>query len=204
MLDWILERLPAVVFVVLFLAKVVQGVLKARKDRREEAPARPDALAEERRTREVQEDIRRKIAARRAGRTVEAPPAPEAPPPLVMREDPTVLPVPEPLKRMLRELEQRVQPAPEPVAPPPLADRSRSELERQQRLADEMKALEEQRALVARRAANIAALKAEEARSQGALRAAARGRVLDDLRDPESLRRAFVLREVLGTPVGLR
>jgi hypothetical protein len=33
---------------------------------------------------------------------------------------------------------------------------------------------------------------------------AARGRVVGDLQDPASLRRAIVLREVLGTPVGLR
>jgi hypothetical protein len=36
------------------------------------------------------------------------------------------------------------------------------------------------------------------------VQAAARDRILGDLRDPEALRRAFVLREVLGPPVALR
>jgi hypothetical protein len=31
-----------------------------------------------------------------------------------------------------------------------------------------------------------------------------RGELMDDLRDPQALRRAFVLREVLGPPVALR
>ena len=40
--------------------------------------------------------------------------------------------------------------------------------------------------------------------SEGGLLSASRGHLLDDLRDGRSLRRAFVLREVLGPPVGLR
>lgn len=209
MLDWILERLPIVIFVVVFIAQIVRGFLRT-KSSQVEPPPRHDEMEQDRRTREIQEDIRRKIAERRAGRPVEPTPRelreaqPE--PPVVARRDPTAIPdVPEPLRRMLEQLEKKVQPKPmpAPVAPPPLMER-RAEAERQERLAEELRALEEARATTARRAANIAAAKAEAARSEGALRSAARGRVLDDLRDPESLRRAFVLREVLGPPVGLR
>lgn len=209
MLDWILERLPVVVFVVVVIAQIVRGFLRSR-DERSTPPARHDELEQDRRTRDIQEEIRRKIAERRGARQAE--PARremeegQAEPPVVMRRDPTAIPdVPEPLRRMLEQLEKKVQPRAEPVAePPPLVDRSRAEFERQQRLAEEIRALEEAKAVAARRAANIAAAKAEEARSAEALRSAARGRMLDDLRDPESLRRAFVLREVLGPPVGLR
>jgi hypothetical protein len=37
-----------------------------------------------------------------------------------------------------------------------------------------------------------------------ARRTEARRRVLEDLHDPQSIRRTIVLREILGTPVGLR
>ena len=48
-----------------------------------------------------------------------------------------------------------------------------------------------------------AAIKTESESERGLL-TGSRGDLLADLRDPASLRRAFVLREVLGTPVGLR
>ena len=40
--------------------------------------------------------------------------------------------------------------------------------------------------------------------SEPALRAVAQHELMGDLSDPRSLRRAFVLREVLGPPIGLR
>jgi hypothetical protein len=86
-----------------------------------------------------------------------------------------------------------------------LADRRHAaEVERQQRIADELKQAEESRLLAQRRAEALAADKRAEAESEAALRSVARDRVMGDLSDPQSLRRAFVLREVLGAPVGLR
>ena len=165
---------------------------------------RPDALEEDRRTREAQEQIRRRIAERRGGA------APGAEPP-VMESRPA--PAPEttqlpdvfdgPLGRMLQELQKRAQPQP---APPPMVAVARDsrELERQQHLADELKSLEDARAAAKRRAAQIAAEKEAVAQREPALLGTSRGRLMADLRDPQSLRRAFVLREVLGAPVGLR
>ena len=208
MLDWILEKLPVVIFVLVFVGQLLRGVMKTRASK-PEAPPRHDELDEHRRTRDVQEEIRRKIAERRAGHmprpaereTQIEPPAP----PVVVRRDPTAIPeMPAPLKRLFGELERKVQPVPASLPAPPHVERRAAEGERQERLADEMRALEEARAVALRRAAGIATAKEKEAQSEGALRSVARGRVLDDLRDPESLRRAFVLREVLGTPVGLR
>ena len=126
---------------------------------------------------------------------------------MVTEPDPTAIPpLPEPLRRMLEQLEKKVQPPPPvPAAPPPVSvERRHAEIERQQRLADELQAVESARLVVARRATHVAEAKAEASRTEDALRTAARRRLDVDLRDPESLRRAFVLREVLGPPVSLR
>jgi hypothetical protein len=207
MIEWILEKLPVVIFVVIFIAQLVRGFLKTR-GAQAEPPPRHDELEQDRRNREIQAEIRRKIAERRGGHV----PAPEAPelrpeptpePPVVVMRDPTEIPVPEPLRRMLEQLERKVQPAP-PPAPPVMAERRALEVHRQEKLAEEMRVLEESRVLVQRRAAAIAKGKRDESQSERGLRTAARGRLLDDLRDADSLRRAFVLREVLGPPVGLK
>ena len=50
----------------------------------------------------------------------------------------------------------------------------------------------------------LALARAQAEQSEAGLRTAARARLLADLADPQSVRRAFVLREVLGPPVGLR
>ncbi len=215
LLDWLLERIGVVIFVVIFIVQIVRGLMRSRQ----EAPsdeAKPDALEEQRRVQEIQENIRRRIAERRG----EAPSA--EPPPLMRREaEPPPTPSPEttqmpepfggPLRRVLQELERQANPQPEPLPVPrpvpvaPLAVESRNaELVRQEQLADEIKILEEDRMLARRRAAKVVAGELAEANSERGQRNAARGRALDDLRDPESLRRAIVLREVLGTPVGLR
>jgi len=212
-LDWLLERVGVVIFVLVFVVQIVRGLMRSRQ----EAPAeeaKPDALEEQRRVQEIQRNIRRQIAARRG----EA--APVAPPPLVRRE---VAPAPEPspettqlpdpfggpLRRVLQEIERRAQPEPPPPprplpVPAMVVERHGAELERQQRLAEELRVLEESRALAARRVTLAAEVKEADAQSETGMRHAARGRLLDDLRDPASVRRAIVLREVLGTPVGLR
>lgn len=208
-MEWILDKLPVIIFVLVFLGQAVRGFLKMRGAREAEPPVRNNEFEEHRRAQEIQAEIRRKIAERRAGRapsTAEEPPArqEEPAPPVMTPRDPTAIPsMPEPLRRMLEQLERRTQPAPMAV-PPPVVERRAAELERQERLAEELRVLEETRTSIARRAANVAAAKAELSRSEGPMRTLARGRLMEDLSDPESLRRAFVLREVLGPPVGLR
>ena len=214
-LEWLLERLGVVIFVVIFVVQIVRGLMRSRQAAPPPEGAKPDALEEDRRVREIQESIRRRIAERRG----EQPP-PLEPPPVLRRETtPAPEPSPEttqmpepfggPLRRVLEELERQARPEPAPAAPlpppvTPVVDRRGAELERQEQLAERMRVLEETRVLVKRRAAQSAAGVAAEANSEPGLRRAARGRALDDLHDPESLRRAIVLREVLGTPVGLR
>jgi hypothetical protein len=106
---------------------------------------------------------------------------------------------------MLEELQKRAQPQSSPP-PPPLQQytRNAAEIERQERLAEELRVAEESRVLVQRRAAHLAEDVRTAAGSETGLRSVARDELLNDLSDPNSLRRAFVLREVLGTPVGLR
>lgn len=215
-MEWILDKLPVLIFVAVFIAQIVRGIMRSR-DVKPEPPPRGDSLDEIRRAQEVQTEIRRKIAERRSGPFREpapstgeasAPPLPRPEPPVVVRRDPTAIPDPfgGPLKRMFEELERRAQPpppAPVPVAPPVLVNRN-AELVRQEDLAEQVRVLEESRMLVQRRARQAAAAKELAAGSGSAMRTAARGRLMTDLQDRESLKRAFVLREVLGTPAGLR
>lgn len=200
MIEWILEKLPILIFVLVFLSQIVRGIFRSRQSK-VEPPPRNDSLEEHRRN----EEIRRRIAERRGGRVAPAAePAPrraEAPP--VMRRDPTAIPLPDPLggplRRFFEELEEKA-----PPEPPLVVQQRAAELERQEQIAEELRALEDARAAAQRRAANLLAAQTAATQTENALRVVARRRLLDDLRDPQSLRQAFVLREVLGPPVGLR
>jgi len=208
MLEWIFERLGLVIFLVIFVSQIVRGMLRARKAK-EDHEAGYDETAEGRRVREIQERIRRQVAERR-GKVAPEPPTlqPDYSEPPVARPETTQLPeiFGGPLGRMLEDLQKRAQPQPQPPAPPPIYAEvgNRAEMERQEQLAEELRVLQEQRVLIQRRAAYIAAEKTAESNSSSGVRAAARERTLGDLHDPAALRRAFVLREVLGPPVGLR
>ena len=214
MIEWIFKNLGIVIFVVIVVTQLVRGAARSRKVAEEKAPAAED-YDEQRRTREIQERIRRQISDRRGGQS----PAPTATPSPLAREvapAPSAAPQPQttqlpelfggPLGRMLEELQKRAQPQPVPIEPPPLvaARVNNAELERQTKLAAELQSLEEARADARRRAAQRTEANLVTAASAPVLRTAARGQLLGDLADRQSLRRAFVLREVLGPPVALR
>ena len=205
-LEWVLERPMVVVVLLVFIAQIVRGLMNARKAGAEHETQR-DEVAEERRLREIQEQIRRQIAERRgSAEPVEIPPArTEMEPPPLARPETTQMPQPlgGPLGRMLEELQKRAQPAPS-VPPVMMEPQRNAELERQQKLADELRSLEETRSRLQRRAASLAADKEALAQTEPEQRVAGRDRLLGDLRDPQSLRRAFLAREILGPPVGLR
>jgi hypothetical protein len=206
MIEWIFERLGLVIFLVIFISQIVRAVLRSRKAQAEHE-AQHDESTEQRRTREIQEEIRRRVAERRG----EVAPTRSEPP--VMRE-PRSIPRPQttqmpepfggPLGRMLEELQRRTQPQSVPSPPPVSEYRHSAELERQQRITEELRVLEETRVVAQRRADYTEEQTQAAAQSESSLRAGARERLLGDLSDPQSLRRAFVLREVLGAPVGLR
>ncbi len=214
LLEWLLERKGLVIFVLFIVVQVVRGFFRTRSAAAPEPTAKPDELEEQRRTQEIQEEIRRRKEERRGAFA----PA-ETPPPLQQDPVPQALPrraettqMPEPfggpLRRMMEELERDGRPQPVPVPTPPVlpstAERRNAELVRQEQLAEELRVLEESRMLVKRRATQLAASSYAQSQSEGGLRTAVQGKIFEDLRDPASLRRAIVLREVLGTPVGLR
>jgi hypothetical protein len=205
-MDWILSHLQVVLAVAAAIAYWVnQRKAAAREDKKEtppssgrSGPARADA-GEDERTRRIQEEIRRKIAERRgaAPRPSPAPVATERPvaPPVIAPR-----PVAQEMARGLRErLEARLAEA-----------RARTEAkaqERQRQWEEQEKALEADRFATQRRTAEIAA-QAQAAPAPTLLADAGipggPRHWSDEMRDRQNLRRAIVLREVLGPPVGLR
>ena len=205
---WILANFGFFVFV--FIALSMLRALRKAMQLTKEHGAASDETEEQRNLRRIQEGIRRKIAERRAG------PATDQPPPLLAR---TVEREPGPPTRVppavpsldafggpaARTLADRVRRAPSRELPPTSpALTEAAAVARQEELAEQMRMLEEARALARRRAAEIAAARKAESESEAGVLATARGTLLADLREPQSLRRALVLREVLGPPVALR
>ena len=177
----LIQYLP-LIFVLVVVVSIVRNVLRLTKklgDTSSSLPRAPEAydpgLSE--RTRRVQDEIRRKIAERRG---LARPPVAESvqpyeTPPVMVQESP-------------------VQPA----------LTTEAVLERQQQLADQMRALELARLGQQRRAAAVVSLREAMGKTEAGQLVGSRGELLADLRAPGSLRRAIVLREVLGSPVGLR
>lgn len=214
-MDWILEHLQIVIAV----AGAIAYWLNARRKDKAGEPAdydgdgkpdnhprsggllreEEDAMRQDENTRRIQEEIRRKIAERQA-QTGENRPAPA----------PTYQPVPPPLS-------VPVPPLPSPAWRREQAEaRNARDARREESERETAVVLERQRAL----AAQLAALKerhAEEGREAKAVWAAEPAMavamatsaredmgLLRELHSARSLRKAIVLREVLGTPLGLR
>ena len=173
-------------------------------------PNEPDP-AEVERTRQIQEEIRRKILERRAGG---ASPAGE-PPPLLVPTSTGRLPEMAPADETPR--------SPRPVAQEPMGDllrrmldpqadlraeEERQSRERQRALQEQLQAMEEQGGREREKlTALTSTLRTSEPASSSATGSGDRGRegsLGEILHDPRGLRRAILLREVLGAPVGMR
>jgi len=173
-------------------------------------PNEPDPVEVER-TRQIQEEIRRKILDRRAG----GDPADFAPPPLPTAPASPRMPELVPAGESPR--------APRPVATEPVgellrrmldpeaearAEEERRSRERQLALQEQLRAMEEQSRLEREKLASLTStLRSSPAVDRSVGPAGERSRessVGEVLRDPRGLRRAVLLREVLGAPVGLR
>jgi hypothetical protein len=190
-MDWIINHLFIVVFVAIGVANMLAKAKRAGAPQRPPQSARssldPDTTE---RTRRVQEEIRRKIA-ERAGRLPVAPPtmtpSPAAGPPAqnIFQE----------LARQMAETKRRAE----------MQERAQAaaEAQAQQRIQDEQKSRE--LAEVRQLAEAQRTLQMEQlAAADGATDVSARDKLLADLREPDSLRRAWLLREILGEPVGLQ
>lgn len=187
-MDWVFDHLQ---FIIAAAGAVAWWLNQRRPGQAEgdETVAPPETtfddpeLAE--RTRKIREEIQRKIAERARGYPTEQPTLPlDQPdePPLV--REVVVTPTPPP-RRGLTAFE---------------AQRQAEILEEQAALAERLQEAEQMK-LAAQKRARYEAATADQTT---VARSLSRSTVLDDLRDPAALRRAFILREVLGPPVALR
>lgn len=197
-MSWLLQNIPLLAFA--FIVFSVVRAIKRARDQSAEHEAGDTDSDEQRRVREIQQRMRRIVAERR-GQTAPSPVESDEPP--VVAIPPLTEPL-DPFRRVLAELERHTQPVPAPVAPPLALAVNAAELARQEQLAEGMRVLEEAQMFARRRAAQLTAATKDTAASEAGQLASGRQQLLQDLSDPASLRRAFVLREVLGPPVALR
>jgi hypothetical protein len=206
-MDWILNHLQIVVAAAGAIAYLFNQKRSAEaREERKEAESPTGGMTEDtERTRRIQEEIRRKIAERRGA--AQPPPMADA-----RTSRPVASPVlaPRPVANVggggLREkLETKLAQAQARERARVAAQDRKEQLEGQLR-DNETVRLTEQRRLAEISLVNRAENKATAVAQTTADALAARGSRawLDDLRNPQSARRAIVLREVLGEPVGLR
>ncbi len=213
-MNWITEHLQLVLAIagaVAYWLNQRRAAAAEKKETEMEQQAQPASMAEaddQLRAEQVRETIRRKIAARREGgpdTSAEEPPVVFAPAPRETPLPPWMQPRPispvDPFGGPKRPTAKRAEPEPVKTFEPPVLSTETLEasLERQEQMAIKLQEFADQKALAERRAAAFAVNEAAVA-----LRALAGDELRRDLRDPRSLRRAMILREVLGTPVGLR
>jgi hypothetical protein len=210
-MSWILEHLQILIGVAAAIAYFINR--RKHSEAETETPPRSASNAGEssyeqaERTRRVQDEIRRKIAERR-GAVPEVPSAPASrsripdlvPPPRV----PPLDPFGGPMRRILRKIEE----AAEQATPSESAqDRSAAanELARQRMLEERMREMEATKLVRENQLRTQVALLAKKRSGLNEPSAPlTTGRLGRALLSPQELRRAIVLREVLGPPVSLR
>jgi type IV secretory pathway VirB10-like protein len=192
---WLTDNLQLVLAVAgalaWWLTQRKQAAAEAEPPPHEEKSFEDPELAD--RTRRIREEIQRKIEQRARGYAHEQPKP--------IRPEPVQPEVAE-LPPVLRELFQLPEPPPvEPrAATRQEAQRQAEILEQQAALAEKLREAELMKAAAQKRQLFEAATADHRAEK----RAETRGSVLGELRTPQALRRAFLLREVLGPPVALR
>ena len=189
-MDWALKHLQLIIAIAGAVAWWLNQRRQAKmtgEEPRKEATFDDPELAE--RTRRIREEIQRKIEQRARGYVNEQPTLPHnepAEPPPVLRE--VVMarpPEPPPLSRAVAAKQEE--------------QRTAGILEQQAALVEQLRKIAEAKAAAMSRAQFESPIS-----SVGQAAAVARSALADDLRDPDSLRRAFILREILGPPVALR
>ncbi|OHE89255.1 MAG: hypothetical protein A3G75_05385 [Verrucomicrobia bacterium RIFCSPLOWO2_12_FULL_64_8] len=189
-MDWILEHLQVLFAIAIVIVAILQKLkLKGGGMAEEDQPPTTD-VDEAERTRRLQEEIRRKITERR-GKTPGAPPLPSetAFPPPVMAQPP-------PMIEEVRPVEVE-PPPPESLQPAPAAEISEA-LARQHQMLEDLKRYQMMQ---------IKAPGATPPVAGHAMEIPAEAPVdswLDELHQPVGIRRAVILREILGPPVGMR
>lgn len=205
-MNWILEHLQILIGAAAAIAYFLNRRRGAAQEEQQEMQ-RPDggaAFEQAERTRRVQEEIRRKIAERRGLQHVPEQETPrEHIPPLVRPAHvPPVDPFGGPMRRVAKKLEEAAARLEHRIEDPEEAAR-KAEMVRQANLAERMRELELARVERERRAAELlsTARMSEIVARKGSSDSED---IQARLRNPHELRRAVILREIIGPPVALR
>jgi hypothetical protein len=203
-MEWIFDHFQLVVFAVVIVIWVLRAIVGGNKASEESgptprAPAHTQDPAEAERTRQIQEEIRRRILARQRGETI----SPPTPPPVVVYEEPERE---EPEEREEEYLEEGPRtPMPSAAARRQADTAQAAILEQQRLLAEQLHALRAARAAGATAKPVSAFILPREASAEiAAHQRSCRRELLRDLRQPTSVRRAILLKEILGQPVALQ
>ena len=209
-MTWVLEHLQILIGAAAAIAYFLNRRNRTDEGEEDPKPAQPSTFtggSEERdeRTRRVQAEIRRKIAERR-GESPVATDRPVArdqtPPPLKPSQVPPIDTFGGPGRRFVRKLEEAAAKFEHSAEDPSIRVRE-EEVARRIKTAEANRELDAARFAQEQYAAALAAAKKKKRES-----AIPRPPLPDNfraaLRKPADLRRAVVLREILGTPVGLR
>lgn len=213
-----IEILLPLLVILYFVFSFFKGLMTNEDD--ESQPHSPEMESdEEAEARRIQEEIRRKIVARQQGRDV-AQPQPsfeEGPPPLIVNQREEVKPSPEAGFRRDRGADERLRPrsdTPPPVMPAQSAGGNDifAQLQEQK---DRLEASRRDRRR-AERDAQVRMRRSSGAyqreykswgvkrRREGAPEPISHQDIVNELRDEQGLRRAFIMREVLDRPLALR
>jgi hypothetical protein len=190
-MNWIWDHLQLIIAVAGAVAWWLNQHKRAQAGEEEAPPPEEPTFADPvlaERTRRIREEIQRKIDQRAKGYAAEQPRQP-------VRSD-----VEEPPPVFAEEVEAPPPVVPRRVSARPDAARQAEILEQQASLLEQLQAVKVMKAAEQKRVAFEAATADHTAEALAQTRLT----VLEDLQAPESLRRAFILREVLGPPVALR
>lgn len=203
-MSWVFEHLQLVIFVGAAIAYWLNQRRKAKEEAEvdQQAQLNPQAApqvqatvdAEAERVRRIQEEIRRKILERAGGMVPKQQPPPITAARLEKRVEPVTVSV---QTRAPEKADAYAQASAEDQT----AAFDQAILERQQKLAEQLRELDERRRSVA---GNTEVFAEKTTAAMTASGTAVRGDLQADLRTPTAARRAMVMREVLGPPVGLR
>lgn len=204
-MDWIFDNFQVVVALVVVVFWILRSIAGGDKSDETPAPgpgrsAKDPADAE--RTRQIQEEIRRRILARQQGQTTTAPPTVPVPAAEVAQERAETY-------HEEDEPEEFLEEGPRAPMPTAAARRMSDEaqailLEQQRQLAEQLHALRAARAAGSRGASLPSIGLPGAAAAMAAHQRSCRRELLRDLRGPASLRRAILLKEILGAPLALQ
>ena len=206
-MNWVLEHLQLIIGAAAAIAYVLNKRRSAGQEQQEQPrdPRGEHPSEQAERTRRVQEEIRRKIAERRGLSTEQVEqrsPREQVPPLMRPPHFPPIDPFGGPMRRVVRKLEEAAAKIEERIEDPQEAAR-KSELDRQAKLAEKLRELELSRVAEERRAAELI-LESRRRQLDSRVVPVAIDEVRHRLRDPRELRRAVILREILGPPVAMR